>query len=331
MIYWNRFISYIFRYHDFDKCENTGFAKVQKCDEHGKIYINLKDRVKGNGAYSVYLYRETLKSEVSSLQEKTGNSDMQKNSMIPILLYMGKLILKNGRGEGTLSFDWENVKESDRPITAWSGIIIKSPAGNSGNVIPDDIFCSSWTDNEVDYSYAFPEQETEEANEIRKMQNEIPKKEYLNNSNFPKDETDADETRVTAAEILATMKNDSRADELINSREKLPLIPNCPGDEKGVITCVKINPNDIGLLNMENWRLGVNSFLTHGFYNYKYLMLGRVEFDGDEDSCYILGVPGEYSSKEKYLANIFGFDRFVPVQETKIKTGSFGYWVVDLK
>ena len=37
MVYWNRFISYIFRYHEYDKCENTGFAKVQKQNEKGKM------------------------------------------------------------------------------------------------------------------------------------------------------------------------------------------------------------------------------------------------------------------------------------------------------
>ncbi len=298
MIYWNRFISYIFRYHNFDKCENVGFAKVQKQDKHGKMYISLKDRIKGNGVYSVYLYREALREDVTP------------DAMIPVLLYMGKIILKNGRGDGAISFDWENVKGSDRPITAWSGIIIKSPESASNNIISDDIFCSSWTDNTVDYRYAFSEEESNQ--------------EYVA-------ENDEEEPRVTAAEILATMKGDSRADELLESREKLPLLPDYSDDEKGVVSAVKINPNDIGLLNMDNWRLGVNSFLTHGFYNYKYLMLGRVEFDGDTDACYILGVPGEYSSKEKYLANIFGFDRFIPVQETKIKTGSFGYWIVDLK
>ena len=29
MVYWNRFISYIFRYHEYDKCENTGFEGAE--------------------------------------------------------------------------------------------------------------------------------------------------------------------------------------------------------------------------------------------------------------------------------------------------------------
>jgi hypothetical protein len=37
MVYWNRFISYIFRYHNYEKCENAGFAKIQKIEKMGYI------------------------------------------------------------------------------------------------------------------------------------------------------------------------------------------------------------------------------------------------------------------------------------------------------
>ena len=366
MVYWNRFISYIFRYHEYDKCENTGFAKVQKQNEKGKMQVNFKDQVKKEGLYSVYLYRETL-------ADPEEYPEAVPDSMIPVVLYLGKLSLKSGRGEDCFTFDWNNVNHTGRPITAWSGIIIRRMGEEES-----DIFCSSWTDNIVDYSQAFARQEAAEAERERRadvaateydrrrtvsetmaesenmdseseaetMASEVKETTHTDTDNpeiiLPETEESPDEEtfsqtdeetekRVTAAEVLETMKEDGRAAELMANREKLPLLPNCPDGENGVIECVKINPNDIGLLNMDNWRLGVNSFLTHGFYSYKYLMLGRVLFDEEDTNGYILGVPGEYSSKEKYLAGIFGFDRFIPVKETRIKTGSFGYWVVDLK
>lgn len=93
--------------------------------------------------------------------------------------------------------------------------------------------------------------------------------------------------------------------------------------------CVRIHPKDIGKLDMRNWKLGVNSFLTHGFYTYQYLLLGKMRFDdGSEHS--IIGVPGVYSNREKYLANMFGFDQFIPVKKTGVKTGEFGYWIVEI-
>jgi len=145
MVYWNRFISYIFRYHNFEKCENTGFAKVQKQADRGKMQIHLKDQIKKEGVYSVYLYRETL-------ADSEEYPEAAPDSMIPVLLYLGKLILKSGRGEGEFVFDWNNIKQTGRPVPAWSGIIIRSLGDDKG-----DIFCSSWTENEVDYSHAFEE------------------------------------------------------------------------------------------------------------------------------------------------------------------------------
>lgn len=93
--------------------------------------------------------------------------------------------------------------------------------------------------------------------------------------------------------------------------------------------CVRIVPRDIGRLDMRNWKLGVNSFLTHGYYSYHYLLLGRMRFD-DGSSRSIIGVPGVFSNREKYLANMFGFDQFIPVKKTGIKTGEFGYWIVEI-
>lgn len=96
-----------------------------------------------------------------------------------------------------------------------------------------------------------------------------------------------------------------------------------------LFNCVRIHPKDIGKLDMRNWKLGVNSFLTHGFYTYQYLLLGKMRFDDGSEHA-IIGVPGVFSNREKYLANMFGFEQFIPVKKTGIKTGEFGYWIVEI-
>lgn len=113
----------------------------------------------------------------------------------------------------------------------------------------------------------------------------------------------------------------------IRLMEKSPKLPDFDNHE--IYDCVRIEPNDIGLLEMENWRLGVNSFLTHGYYNYKYLMLGKLRFQDGAVKA-VLGVPGVFDNKEQYIAKIFGFEVFVPVKHTNVKTGNFGYWIVEL-
>ncbi len=51
--------------------------------------------------------------------------------------------------------------------------------------------------------------------------------------------------------------------------------------------------------------------------------------DGKE-SRYILGVPGNYYSNEKYMASMFGFPHFV-LAKRQSRRRRFGYWYTDIR
>ena len=91
-----------------------------------------------------------------------------------------------------------------------------------------------------------------------------------------------------------------------------------------------IKPQDIGLLPRENWIYGSNSFLLHGYYYYRYLILARLNQPGGRGR-YLLGVPGHYVSNEKYMASMFGFSDFVLSKKQPPKDSRFGYWYTDIK
>ena len=91
-----------------------------------------------------------------------------------------------------------------------------------------------------------------------------------------------------------------------------------------------IRPQDIGMLPRENWVYGNNSFLLHGYYNYRHLILAKLENPGGEPR-YLLGVPGHYYSNEKNLASMFGFPNFVLARKQPEQDGRFGYWYTDLR
>lgn len=58
MVYWNRFISYIYRYHDGHKCENAGFAKVAKVGRTGRLTVGLRNGMNSREEiYGVFIYR----------------------------------------------------------------------------------------------------------------------------------------------------------------------------------------------------------------------------------------------------------------------------------
>ncbi len=99
--------------------------------------------------------------------------------------------------------------------------------------------------------------------------------------------------------------------------------------EKGC-EVLTIKPQDIGLLPREIWVYGNNSFLLHGYYNYRYLILAKLN-NPQGQPRYLLGVPGHYYSNEKYMASMFGFSNFVLSKNQPLQDGRFGYWYTDIR
>lgn len=93
---------------------------------------------------------------------------------------------------------------------------------------------------------------------------------------------------------------------------------------------LSIKPQDIGLLPREVWVHGNNSFLLHGYYNYRHLILAKLNNPKGRPR-YLLGVPGHYFSNEKYMASMFGFPHFVLAKRQPEADGRFGYWYTDIR
>ena len=92
----------------------------------------------------------------------------------------------------------------------------------------------------------------------------------------------------------------------------------------GVIFSIRLGSRDLNRVPRDKWELGNNSFLLHGFYQYKHLLLLRRE---TEDYIgYYLGVPGVYNEREQMLASMFGFEEFRLMKGQETRDGSFGYW-----
>ena len=111
-------------------------------------------------------------------------------------------------------------------------------------------------------------------------------------------------------------------------RKQYPKIT--PFDYDGGCEVLTIRPEDIGRLPRENWIYGNNSFLLHGYYNFRYLILVCLN-NADGAPRYLIGVPGHYFSNEKYMATMFGFPNFVLSKKQPPNDGRFGYWYTDIK
>lgn len=95
------------------------------------------------------------------------------------------------------------------------------------------------------------------------------------------------------------------------------------GDERMFLS---IEPKDFVVLRAPFQKLVNNSFLLHGFYNYRHLILGPDKELGDgKRSQFYLGVPGTYFEREKMVAVMFGFEGFEC--DGAVETGKFGYYM----
>lgn len=96
-----------------------------------------------------------------------------------------------------------------------------------------------------------------------------------------------------------------------------------------VYDCVEIEPEDIKNAPNTNWGLMNNSFLNHGYYAYRHLILGKRYKENGFD--YVIGVPGVYTRRDKNMASMFGFLNFKFSTRSDIRLSQFGYWYKTLE
>ena len=95
------------------------------------------------------------------------------------------------------------------------------------------------------------------------------------------------------------------------------------GDDRCFIS---LEPGELVILPASFQKLLNNSFLLHGFYNYRHLILGpdrELSEEGEEN--FYIGVPGTYFEREKMVAVMFGFEGFEG--KGPVEIGSFGYYM----
>lgn len=97
-----------------------------------------------------------------------------------------------------------------------------------------------------------------------------------------------------------------------------------PFEDDEMAWCRQIGPEDFSSLPMACWRMGNNSFVLQGYYNYRHLL-----YAGDGSRRYV-GVPGQYHRREQYLARQFGFPRFKGTKRKRTTLGDFGYWLQEI-
>ena len=327
---YKRKITYFYQYHNGNVGATAGFLKLEIRGDKVKIIINIQEPpgLPYKDA-SLYFYHEAG-DHLAAV--KVGEVE----SMSGVLSYQSRT-------------DWQQLFDTGRDLYTFDGVAV---VYNDSHYFIGDFNDKDRRDYELvrkdnrKNTIAEPknpfERKDNTIREAKKVEDAEPKRavkpkeegEQVNSNNI---DIEAAQELIMEKDVYdkcedcpyqkKRMERSEERDAFEKMIEEYPKLPMYGATE--LFNCVRIHPKDIGKLDMRNWKLGVNSFLTHGYYTYQYLLLGKMRFDDGSEHA-IIGVPGVFSNREKYLANMFGFEQFIPVKKVGVKTGEFGYWIVEI-
>ena len=128
----------------------------------------------------------------------------------------------------------------------------------------------------------------------------------------------------TSADVPSetTLETQAAAQQYVTDEKTEKSLPDEPSFPR------KISLSELTILPRRFWSLSSNSFLLHGYHNYKHLILA------EQNNRLWLGVPGVYDLREARAADLFGFPRFcrsyadsemLSDEERNLKA-DFGHW-----
>lgn len=336
---YQRFVSYIYLYDRGIKVKNSGFAKIECKDNILRIKMNLK------GVFNNIYEKWTVYLLVEDNQEMLG-------------IYTGDLKGKGNSAEFQVVCSAQNLNKTTKSFQDVKGLAVIS-SGNKKYATfwkETNITIESFREytEEKDKNQKrilnFRTDKKQENKYLEAMSVEEEAKDKEEKSAKKSEETKVSEKKlekVLTTEVVDMVDkpevNYSQSNLTIEEAQKIPEFEPEPKIELEVnlnenwnkliqqykslnpfsdqdIECIRIELKDLKILPKSQWGLSSNSFVLHGFYNYQYLILGRIK------ERFIIGVPGIYCNKEKLVAGLFGFNDFRPAQVSEYKTGRFGYW-----
>ena len=142
--------------------------------------------------------------------------------------------------------------------------------------------------------------------------------------NFPEDTEEAQECQEDADPPTRPAFSSRNRESWRRLQDCYPHIQ--PFSDGQIHQCLQLTMKDLAELRKNSWFIGSNQFLARGCQQYHHFLLGVFRDDNGQDSGWVLGIPGIYDEKERFLAGMFGFPNFKPSRESSIRSGQFGYW-----
>ena len=335
---YKRMVSYMYAYENGLKRKNVGFARVETRNGQRKFTLHVQMAGQPDSIVPTYLV-------------------FRDNKEIGVV-YLGDSLLKNHVVDSKLIVKEADINEAAKGLGKACGIIL---------FINSYEFCATyWDDEMVDVNDVLealkpkkkqikePGEEIVEKSEtkLKEKSEEKAKKKTEDKAEGKMAEKLTEEPAYAPLESMQGQEDEmplyklpggykftqsverdykakTQAVKEADDKYFAPFPKVSPFEDKAVVMCAKMEPKDIGILPKEVWDFSNNSFLLHGYYSYKHIIFAKVTNQGE--SHYILGVPGVFNNKEKFVAKMFGFTNFKSAKKQALRQGNFGYWYAPVK
>lgn len=361
---YRRIVSYLYKYNNGKKGENTGFIRVETREEGIRLHLHIKDlRMMDQRKLKVYFYIHR-------------DQGIQLIFVDEFLCVRGNCEYKNQVSPDLTSVDFDDI----------NGVVFLDREGL--------VYGSCWDEREIDERLLLNPDEREDneiqSENLKEQENErlfaiAPGERGKNEILLAEQSEESTEKTVLdfpasmdlhTSEVIDSVTEPVRAMQPVQTKEPVRAIepvqapepvramepvqapetvqamnvnqimspvqvpepvlahstfftqfpPITLNSSDNLIQAARIQLDDISRLSHRDWKLADNAFLKQAYEMENHLMVGKIRMQ-NEKVVWILGVPGRYDNREKYLAGVFGFNDYIPQEQTEFKTGGRGYWI----
>lgn len=298
-------------YKDGNRLGNAGFLRVEKRDQEGNLSLQVKNVPHSvSGRFPVRYYCGTTWKEADGITLQDGNGQWEKQEAESLMQVRLQIVLPGGYLVEGASRTLENPTNVSDTVEAE---VSRKMAEKVENI-------NDTENQEVENNDKVKRAAVENRDEIKQAAIEdsvrikqTKQVEYIpvQRQNVQKP-AEAAESSLMADKLVVTGLKENKWEQILDTYDNIHPY----GDER---VYVKLEPKDFLILSSKYQHLVNNSFLLHGFYNYRHVILGK---EGD----YYLGVPGVFYEREKMVALMFGFEAF-ECESGDPQAGTFGYYL----
>lgn len=343
---YKRLVSYIYSYPGGVRDKNVGFAKAEIRNGQFKLAVSLKG-----------VYTDT--PEVFGVYFMVDKGNPQNGAFS--LLKIGTVLVNQGIGQYQDILNPANLNQSQYTFEDVSGIAVgkednrfymmfslwEDCALDAGAVkFLSDGFKKAGEETVVEEA-PMPAQPEEEPQLLQQIVKEAEESENLQVASqsveVVKENEEAEQTEAVQddTEVWADVHNNIEAQENITPVAAQPrkkdgfegVFENADFidafDDDYYYDCVEVSPETLKKLPIEDGAIINNSFLVHGFFNFKHILFGKVR-ENDNNTRYFIGVPGMYCNRERFMASMFGFNNFKKSHRSDYTNPYFGYWYQEI-